>query len=164
MLHAALMSDSYERIQDQAALEQQRLRAGLLLELEIDMSEEDKMDTDTFPPYLHVLIPKDHDETKFDGGDQWLGVLGAIKGEINEQGEKTKKDINGVEAKIISVEKSLQSKIRAVEESLNKEISAMEESLNKKFETKIDSVETKIEASNKKMDEILSILKSNPRT
>ena len=109
------MSDSYERIQDQAALEQQRLRAGLLLELEIYMSEDDKKDTDKFPPYLHVLIPKDHDETKFDGGNQWLGVLGAIKGEISEQGEKTdhriETKINGVETKICAVEESLNKKM-----------------------------------------------------
>jgi hypothetical protein len=76
----ALMSDSYERIQDQAALEQQRLRAGLLLELEISIGEKDRKDTTKFPPYLHVLIPKGHDETKFDGGSLWPGVLGAIKG------------------------------------------------------------------------------------
>ena len=132
------MSDSYERIQDQAALEQQRLRAGLLLELEIDMIEEDKKDNAKFPSHLHVLIPKDHDETKFDGGNQWLGVLGAIKGEISEQGEKSNKRMD---AKFYAVE----TKISAVE-------------------TKISVVETKMDESNKKMDEILSILKSSPKT
>ncbi len=104
------MSDSYERIQDQAALKQQRLRAGLLLELEIGISEEDKKDNAKFPSHLHVLISKDHDETRFDGGSQWLGVLGAIKGEINEQGEEIKKEISGVETKISGVE----TKISAV--------------------------------------------------
>ncbi len=144
----ALMSDSYERIQDQAALEQQRLRAGLLLELEIGMSEEDKNDTSNYPSYLHVLIPKGHDETKFDGGNQWVGMLGAIKGEINAQGGKTNKEIIAVETKIISVEESVQSKIRAVEESLNNKISAVEESLNKKMDE-----------SNKMLAEVLSLLK-----
>jgi len=144
------MSDSYERIQGQAALVQHRLRAELLLELEIGMSEEDKNDTDKFPSYLNVLIPKDHDETKFDGGSQWLGVLGAIKGEISEQGEKTKKDISAVETKINGVETKISGLVEA----------KMDES-NKKIETKISAVETKISAVETKMDEILSILKSN---
>jgi hypothetical protein len=138
------MSDSYERIQDQAALEQQRLRAGLLLELEIDMSEDDKINA-KFPSHLHVLIPKDHDETEFDGGNQWLGVLGAIKGEISAQGEKTKKDVSAVE-----------TKINGVEESLNKKIGAVD--------AKMDESNKKIAAVETKMDEILSILKSNLRT
>ncbi len=98
------MSDSYERIQDQAALEQQRLRAGLLLELEIFMDEEDKKDTAKFPSHLHVLIPKDHDETKFDGGNQWVGMLGAIKGEINAVEESLHKEISAVQTKISAVE------------------------------------------------------------
>jgi hypothetical protein len=122
IIHAlAIMSDSYERIQDQAALEQQRLRAGLLLELEIHMSKRKKKDKANYPAHLHVLIPKDHDETKFGAGDQWLGVLGAMKGEINEQREKTKKDIS------------------AVEESLSKKISAVEES-NKTIQLKMDEI------------------------
>jgi hypothetical protein len=130
------MSDSYERIQDQAALEQLRLRAGLLLELEIDMSEDDKKDTAKFPPNLHVLIPKDHDETKFDGGNQWLGMLGAIKGEINEQGGQTKKEISAVETKISAVEtkiSAVETKISAVEESLSKKMDEILSFLHEKM-------------------------------
>ena len=126
------MSDSYERIQDQAALEQQRLRAGLLLELEIYMREEDKKDTDKFPSHLHVLIPKDHDETKFDGGNQWLGVLGAIKGEISAQGEKT--------------DQRIETKISAVEESLNKKISGVEDSINKKMDEILSLIKREVES------------------
>ncbi len=162
------MSDSYERIQDQAALEQQRLRAGLLLELESDMSERDTKDTDKFPPYLHVLIPKGHDETKFDGGNQWLGVLGAIKGEISEQGEKMNAMISEVETRFSGL---VATKISAVENSLNKKICAVDakiEESNQRMETKMDESNKTIaaveEALNKKMDEILSILKSNPST
>ncbi len=114
------------------------------------MSEDDKKDNDKFPPYIHVLIPKDHDETKFDGGNQWLGVLGAIKGEISATEESLNKKITGVEdslnKKMDESNKKLETKISAVEESLDKKISGVEEALNKKI------------------DEILSILKSNPMT
>ncbi len=124
------------------------------------MSDTDKKDTLKFPPYIHVLIPKDHDETKIDGGDQWLGVLDAIKGEIGAAEESLHKEISAVETKISEQGK----KIKA----LGSMMGEVEASITKNMDARITLVQTKIstveEALNKKMDEILSILKSSSRT
>ena len=54
----ALMSDSYERIQDRADTEFQLLRARLIREQEAFMSASDKADPRLFPTWLHLLVPK----------------------------------------------------------------------------------------------------------
>eukprot|EP00298_Acanthocystis_sp_HF-20_P006887 c16621_g1_i3.p1 GENE.c16621_g1_i3~~c16621_g1_i3.p1 ORF type:complete len:296 (+),score=86.73 c16621_g1_i3:23-889(+) len=108
----ALMSDSYERIQDQSALEIQKLRAKILLEIEMFMTEEELNNQENFPLYLHVLTEKGSDRSE--NKSQWLGVLGAIKAhapsknEIKIQVNEIKKELEELKQKMNTILEILQ--------------------------------------------------------
>ena len=78
------MSDSYERIQDQADVQFQFLRAGILLEQESFFSTDEFNDKKKFPKHLHVLVPKGQNQA-LAAASQWQGVLHAVKHSIHEQ-------------------------------------------------------------------------------
>ena len=79
----ALMSDSYERIQDQADLEFQYLRARILAEQEAWLSPEQRRSADPklYPRWLHVLVPRGQGAGRVESGEQWQGVLHELKKE-----------------------------------------------------------------------------------
>ncbi|EGD75564.1 WD-40 repeat protein [Salpingoeca rosetta] len=79
----ALMSDSYERIQDRADIEFQLLRARILREQEAFMSEAKKKDPRIFPKWLHVLVPKGGGVGRPPATEQWLGVLHVLRSGID---------------------------------------------------------------------------------
>lgn len=56
MLIAILVS-TFEKINKRAETELNYLRANIVLEQEVFMTQEEKMDPKNFPPFLHVLVP-----------------------------------------------------------------------------------------------------------
>eukprot|EP00049_Salpingoeca_infusionum_P015675 m.306947 g.306947 ORF g.306947 m.306947 type:complete len:1444 (-) comp15929_c0_seq1:219-4550(-) len=84
----ALMSDSYERIQDRADIEFQHLRARMVYKEERFMTNQQKQDPKLFPQWLHALVPKGSGVghvSEF----QWQGVLNALKSRIRSLSHKT---------------------------------------------------------------------------
>ena len=87
----ALMSDSYERIQDQSRIEFYRLRASLIDEIEYSFSPAQLKSETLFPKYLHILVPKDSAQTASRGA--WMGVLNDLKRELKREGERRQSEM-----------------------------------------------------------------------
>jgi len=80
----ALMSDSYERIQDRAEIELQLLRATIILEQENFFSNSDFDNKKWFPPVLQVLVPRGQNKPT-STSSQWQGVLNALKQKVDDK-------------------------------------------------------------------------------
>jgi hypothetical protein len=95
----ALMSDSYEHIQDRSVQELLYLKATIILEQEQFMKEKELTRKDWFPRFLHLLVPRGQNMAK--GGKiamgAYQGVLNELKGRLDER-------IGGVEEKMSVVE------------------------------------------------------------
>eukprot|EP00050_Salpingoeca_kvevrii_P022764 m.131736 g.131736 ORF g.131736 m.131736 type:complete len:284 (-) comp9818_c0_seq6:189-1040(-) len=87
----ALMSDSYERIQDRAEIEFLMLRSRILVEQERFCSPEEL--AKHAPQFLHVLVPEGSGDMEGLGGtsEQWNGVLHALKQQIREVKEQNER-------------------------------------------------------------------------
>lgn len=119
----ALMSDSYERIQDRARIEFQLLRARILLEMELFMSEEEKRREEWFPRFLQVLVPQGAvQDPEAGAGEEWQGVLHALK-----QGQELRQDEleDQMNAKFSATQLSMKEQFKAVDVRLAR----MEDSL-----------------------------------
>ena len=106
----ALMSDSYERIQDKADVEFQMLQAGIILNIEEFLSEKEKNDPKKFPKWLHVLVPVGKGNGKGESGMAWQGVLNDIKDRIDAQEKQmqdeieiVKTDVNVVKTEVSAI-------------------------------------------------------------
>jgi hypothetical protein len=142
----ALMSDSYERIQDQAALELQRVRAKLLL-IEIDafMSKEQLTDNTLFPDFIHVLIPKGSNETE-NKATQWLGVLGAIKSHTVEQNSIMRKEVDGLRLELAGIDDKISMVQSTMERHIEKVMKVEVQEVEERLKKQIGAVEAKLDA------------------
>ena len=109
------MSDSYERIQDSAYLEYQRLLTSLILEQEAFFSDSDLGNKKLFPDHIAVLLSKDADSTEMAGSVEWQGVLHAMKADVTSKISVVESKIGAVEGKIGAVE----GKINALDQKLD---------------------------------------------
>lgn len=138
---AALMSDSYERIQDQADVQFQFLRAGILLEQESFFSASDFDDQKKFPKHLHVLLPKGENQP-LSAASQWQGVLHAVKNSIHEQVACSSLMLRLMCHKMEEHVKVLKEQVRALEtqqQSLKKQIVKQDQQRADQF-AKIDKL------------------------
>ncbi|EGD80207.1 hypothetical protein PTSG_10886 [Salpingoeca rosetta] len=107
----ALMSDSYERIQDRADIEFQLLRARILHEQEKFMTKKEKRNPKLFPKWLHVLVPKGGAGS---GGVQWQGVLHALK-----------KEVAGVDNRVSGVERKVEEQMADVQAKMEEALTLL---------------------------------------
>jgi len=77
----ARMSDSYERIQEEAEFTVLRLKAQILIQIEMKLSKADKANPRWFPRWIHVLVPSGGNQAQL-ANKEWAGVLASIKSEI----------------------------------------------------------------------------------
>eukprot|EP00054_Salpingoeca_dolichothecata_P035120 m.4589 g.4589 ORF g.4589 m.4589 type:complete len:314 (+) comp5087_c0_seq1:2942-3883(+) len=80
----ALMSDSYERIQDGVDNEIFRLRARLVLELEPQLGRKARTNKALYPTFLHVLTPQGK-ATNPSQSTRWQGVLHDLKSHMSSK-------------------------------------------------------------------------------
>eukprot|EP00045_Choanoeca_perplexa_P017145 m.243226 g.243226 ORF g.243226 m.243226 type:complete len:1747 (-) comp17460_c0_seq1:28-5268(-) len=98
----AILSDSYERVQDKADVEFQKLRAAYLVELEASMLPADLQDEERFPRWIHVMLPGES-QGRF---DVWTGMLGSMKGKVDERADKLEELFKKQEQKLKEILKA----------------------------------------------------------
>jgi len=106
----AIISDSYERVQEKFKARSLLQRAQLLLEMEEVMSEQELEDPKLFPAWCHVLTRAEDDN----GVDAWSGRLHAIKEQVTRIESKLKDSLFqlGQEGKNHTTQNSLQLEAR----------------------------------------------------
>eukprot|EP00039_Didymoeca_costata_P008807 m.116688 g.116688 ORF g.116688 m.116688 type:complete len:281 (+) comp14240_c0_seq3:3182-4024(+) len=107
----ARMSDSYERIQEVARMEERRLRAKIITRYETVMSSTQCSRSEWFPSFLHAQVKKGGNQAKL-RPTEWAGVLSEMKGKVDALETKMNtalKDMHaGVEAQNRAAEKRAQ--------------------------------------------------------
>ncbi|EGD81722.1 WD-40 repeat protein [Salpingoeca rosetta] len=114
----ALMSDSYELIQDKAVVEFQRLRAQIIREQEIFFDRSAFQRKDWYPRFLHVLLPRGRNTGGADSS-QWQGVLHALRGDMHELATTTNERIDATEAKVDRLLEKVNSANERLTQQLN---------------------------------------------
>ena len=111
----AIMGDSFDRVQENAEDVFQRERAGQLVEMELNMTNEELTNKKYFPEYVNVLMAADGSASGSDSGagEEWSGRINIlrkhmdarveglekeIKKEMKEQGECLGKEMKGLES------------------------------------------------------------------
>ncbi|EGD81093.1 hypothetical protein PTSG_11041 [Salpingoeca rosetta] len=130
----ALMSDSYERIQDRADIEFQLLRARILREQDAWLTLEGKMDARRFPMWLHVLVPKGSGVGRDGGSVQWQGVLHALKKEVADKVEGVERKMGGVEGKVEGMETGFSKRLDAKVGGVDERVKSLEEKVDRTLE------------------------------
>ena len=130
----ALMSDSYERIQDQADLEFQALQAGIIIKIEEFLSEKDKRDPEKFPKWLHAVVPSGKGSGKGASGMVWQGVLNDIKGQIGTLEKQVHGEINTVKAEVNAVKMEVVAEVSAVKTEVSTQLRELHSLINKLVE------------------------------
>jgi hypothetical protein len=113
----ALLSDSYEKIQDRAYIEFQLARGRIVLAQEALFFESQFNDPALFPRYVHVLVEQGKNIPKVQP-DEWQGVLGKLvsdmagvktelKGQVDKAADATKEQMTAMSAKMDSLEEKL---------------------------------------------------------
>ncbi|EGD76101.1 serine/Threonine protein kinase [Salpingoeca rosetta] len=122
----ALMSDSYERIQDRADIEFQLLRARYLRERELFLSPAEKSDPKLFPKWLHVLVPKSTGVGESTPGQQWQGMLTMLKMEMKTQSRASAADVKARVDELAVRLAAMEAQVHGVQESLAEKVGALQ--------------------------------------
>ena len=146
----ALMSDSYERIQDQADIEFQALQAGIILKIEEFLSEKDKRDEEKFPKWLHALVPAGKGNGKGESGMAWQGVLNDIKGQIGAQQEQMQNEMDAVKTEVNAVKTEVNVEVHAVKTEVKADVNAVK--------VEVNAVKTEMATMSSELKEIHSLL------
>lgn len=138
----ALMSDSYERIQEASANEFKLMRSKILVEHEILMTDIEKANSEWFPSWLLVVVPYEKRElTTIKDIGEWQGMLhritstvsqsehqvnkqverqvNEVKGQVNEvkvQVNEVKRQVNGIKEQVDDLTKQIGSVFGRVDE------------------------------------------------
>eukprot|EP00055_Hartaetosiga_balthica_P010180 m.42663 g.42663 ORF g.42663 m.42663 type:complete len:1323 (-) comp7069_c0_seq2:2542-6510(-) len=124
----ALMSDSYERIQDRATIEFYRLRAQIVHEQELFFSKNERLRRDWYPRYLHVLVPSSFHEATVDA--EWQGVMHEIKQEIHNRGRQMAMQMNSTKQALAQ----LQDEVAQLQRDTSRQLNTMTVLLNQVLE------------------------------
>ena len=110
----ALMSDSYQRIQDRSIIELRFLRARILLEIELYLSPKELANPDWFPRYLHVLVPRGMNKP-VGSGTKSHGISSESKAKADQRTDAVDGKVDAVTAKLEAVDAKLDSLMRSME-------------------------------------------------
>eukprot|EP00049_Salpingoeca_infusionum_P012038 m.213571 g.213571 ORF g.213571 m.213571 type:complete len:2376 (-) comp15086_c0_seq1:317-7444(-) len=97
----ALMSDSYEHIQDNSVKESALLRARIIMEQESFFKQKDREKSKWFPKYLHVMKPRSGLALK---GQAYIGVLNEMKNHVSLTNERAERRLFGQLQKLTSAQ------------------------------------------------------------
>lgn len=86
------MSDSYERIQDQAEVAFQFQRASILIEQELFFTEKQFKNPSWFPKFIHVIVPTGGN-VAIPAALQWQGMLSELKGTMISNSAALEKEL-----------------------------------------------------------------------
>ena len=131
----ALMSDSYELIQDKAVVEFQRLRAQIIREQEIYFDRSVFLRQDWYPQYLHVLLPRGRNTGGAESA-QWQGMLHALRNEVNARADETVSRVENVENKVDRLIDQLQDANEKMNQRLNNMHLLLQHSTGRKLRTR----------------------------
>eukprot|EP00911_Craspedida_sp_UC1_P001051 UC1_evm1s789 len=157
----ALMSDSYEHIQDQADIEFQALQASIILKIEEFLSEKDRRDEEKFPKWLHVLVPAGKGSGKGDSGMAWQGVLNDIKGHIGAQQEQMQSEMDAVKTEVNAVKtevNAVKTEVKAEVNTVKTEVKAEVNAVKTEIKAEVNTVKTEIAKLSSELKEIHSLL------
>eukprot|EP00808_Paulinella_micropora_P021872 g71720.t1 len=110
----ALMSDSFERIQDRAMMEFELQRGRLVNDHDAFMSKQDYDSQEFFPSYLFVLVPKNSARNSWQG--DWTGVLGTLKRMYKEQSQDMQQEAQYVRQELRTL-RTIHDEVRALRAS-----------------------------------------------
>jgi hypothetical protein len=135
----ARMSDSYERIQEVAEMEERRLKAKITVRFEMMMSSRTLADPGWFPNFVVALLPGDRNQGTVQKAS-WAGVL-------NEVNSKMEAKVDGLKAEV-----------NAKMDGLKAEVNTKMEEANAKMDGLKAEVKTNMTEMFTKMDAILALL------
>ena len=128
----ALMSDSYERIQDQSDLELQLLQAKTILKIEEFLPLGEKTNEDNFPRWLHVLVPAGQGSGKGASGMRWQGVLSDIKQKISSHERNLELQIDSALAEV----RAVSAEVRAASDATNSRLLELQAAIDSLLKNK----------------------------
>jgi peptidoglycan hydrolase CwlO-like protein len=105
----ALMSDSFENIQDRAFVELNMLRAKIIEEQKYGLFSffSKRLSTNKEQErYLHVVVPKGENRAKLPT-EEYQGVLNAMKRDVGEVKADVKKQVDEVKKQVDDVKKQV---------------------------------------------------------
>eukprot|EP00516_Mucochytrium_quahogii_P005543 CAMPEP_0203754062 /NCGR_PEP_ID=MMETSP0098-20131031/7719_1 /ASSEMBLY_ACC=CAM_ASM_000208 /TAXON_ID=96639 /ORGANISM=" , Strain NY0313808BC1" /LENGTH=1227 /DNA_ID=CAMNT_0050644915 /DNA_START=80 /DNA_END=3760 /DNA_ORIENTATION=+ len=134
----ALMSDSYERIKDEASSQYEMLRAKILVDQELLITVDSNA-----KDWLHVLVPEGGNKPLVESVE-WQGVLHSINSKNEETSKELKSLIEKGEEQSKSRDKASQKRIDQLDQETKKRD---EDSQNRiaNLEEKLDSVSNQVE-------------------
>jgi hypothetical protein len=133
----ALMSDSFENIQDRAFVELNMLRAKIIEEQKYGLfSIFSKRLSKKEERYLHVVVPKGENRAKLPT-QEYQGVLNAMKRDIGEVKADVKKQVDEVKKQVDDVKKQVDD----VKDEVKKQVDDVKDEVKKQ----VDDVKTQID-------------------
>eukprot|EP00039_Didymoeca_costata_P004587 m.74475 g.74475 ORF g.74475 m.74475 type:complete len:1207 (-) comp12464_c0_seq1:95-3715(-) len=102
----ARMSDSYERIQDEAEMERRRLQARIIAKYESLMGARKLESLEWFPEYLHVLVARGKNLAKVEKRE-WAGVLNDVKEKLGEKVDFVESKVGKVNMEITDLKEEI---------------------------------------------------------
>ncbi|GMI11132.1 hypothetical protein TrVE_jg9613 [Triparma verrucosa] len=130
----AIMGDIFDRIQENARAEFMFARAGIVLEFEETLSDDQKKNPEWFPEWLQVLVPTLQDSSL---DNEWVGRLKSLKNTVTEAKLDVKEKLHQSERRRqISERQRIESEERSrkSERRLDVEISRLNAKLDEETE------------------------------
>lgn len=150
------------------------LRARMIVAMESLFSQQDRQNRTYFPRYYYVLVPLgDGKMNHLSTGDQWNGVLNALKGElriVRDKQDRLGGTLRQLDEKMTKVEMRIDSHIERIEQKLGRSeerangIKAgpnVEELLSQfdaKVERRLQGLENKLSEMDRKFEQLFHFL------
>jgi len=147
----AIMGDSYELIQDRSLRESVMMKARVLLEIELFMSEADKSNHTFFPKFLHVIVPEGEAKA---GPSEYQGLMNALKRKMDEGTSETQDSIAKTQDSISQMKKETQDSIAKTQDSISQ--------MKKEFQVQLADAQKEMQKLQGQLAEIMQILRSRP--
>ena len=141
----AIMGDSFDRVQENAEDVFQRERAGQLVEMELNMTNEELKNEEYFPKYVDVLMAADGSGSDSGAGEEWSGRINILRKHMDARQKESQKEMKE------QVE-DLEKKMKEQGEGLEK---VMKKDMKEQLLMQVEGLESRLDA---RIDMILSLL------
>jgi hypothetical protein len=106
----AIMGDSFDRVQENAEDVFQRERAGQLVEMELNMTNEELKNEEYFPKSVLLLKAADGSDSDSGSGEEWSGRINILRKHMDARQKEMKEQVEGLESRLGAQLKLLLSK------------------------------------------------------
>ena len=120
----AVLGDSFEKVQERKTAEQNRERAGLIIEYYDTMSVKQRNDLEIETTWTHSLVPQS--EYSAGGDEQWVGKIKAINKTINKSSADMSVRMNRLELTMGTLQADLNHTREEMVEKLNAVLAAVD--------------------------------------